>query len=474
MLFSSPDFFVFFAAYLGLHLAVPRQLRIYLIILGSTIFYAWWKPEYIWLPYLLMGIAYGGGRLVERVRDPAARWRCVLGAIAALCIPLLVYKYADFISRDVVGPLLGVHPPLLNVPLPLGVSFMTFTLAAYLLDVYNEKFPANRAPTTILGYVLFFPHLIAGPILRPYELVPQLEWPIIARRAHFTISLAIFTLGLVKKLVFADQIADVVTHAYGQVAPPDALQAILAILGFAVQIYCDFSGYTDMAIGLAGMLGVRLPGNFRQPYAATSISDLWRRWHMTLTRFLGDYVYTPISLSMMRHAVRTRAGKWPTFLLTVALPLNITFLVSGIWHGAGWNFIMFGAITGLAMSVEFAWRRGGMPPVPNAAAWLLTMVTFLVSISFFRANSLGKAADVILAPFLGNWAEIAPFARHNLFPILLIAIFAVFHRFDDYRRIRVAVRRGRSELTWVAIALGWVLAIAVSQGSSGKFVYFDF
>ncbi|MCC7046054.1 MAG: MBOAT family protein [Alphaproteobacteria bacterium] len=426
------------------------------------------------MPFLLMGIAYGGGRLVDRAREPVIRWRYALGAIALLCIPLLVYKYTDFISRDVVGPLLGVHPPLLNVPLPLGVSFMTFTLAAYLMDVYNGKFPPDRAPTTILGYVLFFPHLIAGPILRPYELVPQLERPISARRAHFTVSLAIFTLGLVKKLVFADQIADIVTQVFGQAGSPDAPQAILAIIGFAVQIYCDFSGYTDMAIGLAGMLGVRLPGNFRQPYTARSISDLWRRWHMTLTRFLTDYIYTPISLATMRYAVRTRAGKWPTFLLTVALPLNITFLVSGIWHGAGWNFIMFGAITGLAMSVEFAWRRARMPQLPDTVAWMLTMMTFLASICFFRAGSLGKAADVMLAPFLQDWAEVAPFAQRNLFPILLIAVFAAFHRFDDYRRIRVVVRRARSELTWVAIALGWVLAITVSQGSSGKFVYFDF
>jgi alginate O-acetyltransferase complex protein AlgI len=241
-----------------------------------------------------------------------------------------------------------------------------------------------------------------------------------------------------------------------------------------VQVYCDFSGYTDMAIGLAAMLGIRLPNNFRQPFTATTISNLWQRWHMTLTRFLGDYIYLPLSMMLARYAVRHRVGKWPMFLLAVAIPVNITFLVSGIWHGAGWNFIVFGIFTGMAMTVEFSWRRAAMPKLPGIAAWLLTMLAFLISLCFFRARTPEKAVDMMVASVAGSWSGPELFLAQNIFPILLIVVFAACHRFDDHRLVRLAVRRMRPEFVWATILFGWIIAISVSQGSSGAFVYFDF
>jgi D-alanyl-lipoteichoic acid acyltransferase DltB (MBOAT superfamily) len=229
-----------------------------------------------------------------------------------------------------------------------------------------------------------------------------------------------------------------------------------------------------MAIGLAAMLGIRLPNNFRQPFTATSISGLWQRWHMTLTRFLGDYIYLPLSMTLARVAVHRRAGKWLMFLLAVVVPVNITFLVSGIWHGAGWNFIAFGIFTGLAMTVEFSWRRARMPELPKAAAWFLTVLAFLVSLCFFRARTPGMAIDMMVASVTGSWSGVEPFLTQNVFPILLIVVFAACHRFDDHRLVRLAVRRLRTEFVWAAILFGWIIAIAVSQGSSGTFVYFDF
>lgn len=474
MIFSTPVFFAFFVVYFGLHFSIPRQHRLGLIIVGSTIFYAWWKLEYVWIPFVLMAVAYLGGRWIDGAADPAARWRHTAIAIAVLLVPLAVFKYTDFVYRDVFGPFFGVRDGILNVPLPLGISFISFTLTAYLVDIYREVFSSKHWPKTILAYVLFFPHLIAGPILRPFELIPQLEQPRAATLRGFVAPLAIFTLGLVKKLVFADQLAPMVTATYAQDATTSALAALLAIIGFAVQVYCDFSGYTDMAIGLAAMLGIRLPNNFRQPFTATSISGLWQRWHMTLTRFLGDYVYLPVSMALARVAVHRRAGKWQMFLLAVVIPVNITFLVSGIWHGAGWNFIAFGVFTGLAMTVEFSWRRAKMPELPNAAAWFLTVLAFLVSLCFFRARTPGKAIDMMVASVTGSWSGVEPFLAQNVFPILLIVVFAAFHRFDDHRLVRLAVRRLRGEFVWAAILFGWVIAIAVSQGSSGDFVYFDF
>ena len=312
MLFSSPAFFLFFLAYVCFHLVIPARYRVYLIIGGSTIFYAWWRLEYTWLPYELMATAYGGVLWMERAPSQAQRKQRATLAVILLFLPLLVFKYTNFVYRDVLGPVFGWGGSLLNLPLPLGVSFVTFTLTAFIIDSYTRKFSVVPRAPTVLAYVLFFPHLIAGPILRPNELVPQLEHPRRLPLRRVAVPIAIFTMGLIKKLVFADPIAETVDAVYlqtgGTVTGPAAL---LAIYGFSVQIYCDFSGYTDMAIGLALLLGVRLPNNFLHPYTATSIIDFWRHWHITLSSWLRDYLYIPLGgsrygrLRQLRNVVMT-------------------------------------------------------------------------------------------------------------------------------------------------------------------------
>ena len=336
MLFSSPIFFAFFAVYFLLHLITPRPARILLIIIGSTVFYAWWKISYVWLPYLLMAIAYLGVVWIEAAVDAAQRKRRLLLTIVALFVPLAFFKYTDFIYRDVLGPVFGWHDSVLNLPLPLGVSFVTFTLTAYVVDIYSGKFAGKVSLSTLTGYVLFFPHLIAGPILRPIELIPQLWRPRAALSAHFYAGLAIFTVGLVKKLVFADQIGTVVDAAY-RADVVNAPTAWLAIYGFSMQIYCDFSGYTDMAIGLALIIGVRLPNNFLRPYGAMSLIDFWRRWHITLSFWLRDYLYIPLG--------GNRSGRLRTYLNMI-----ITMTLGGLWHGASWTFVIWGLLHGLGVA----------------------------------------------------------------------------------------------------------------------------
>ena len=295
MLFSSPQFFAFLLVYVLLHLLVPARWRVYLIICGSTIFYASWRVEYVWLPYLLMAIAYGGVVWMTTTDRARERRRRMVATVSLLFVPLLVFKYTNFFYRELIGPAFGRHADLFHLPLPLGVSFITFTLTAYVVDIYRTRFPAGARPSTVLAYVLFFPHLIAGPILRPHELLPQLEQSTRARLRRVSIPIAIFTVGLVKKLVFADQIAEGVDAVYGHgAAALSGPAAMLAIYGFSAQIYCDFSGYTDMAIAVALLLGVRLPNNFLRPYTASSIVDFWRRWHITLSFWLRDYLYIPL------------------------------------------------------------------------------------------------------------------------------------------------------------------------------------
>ena len=295
MLFSSQIFFIFFLIYFVAHLLTPKFFRLYLIIIGSSFFYAWWKIEYFWIPYFLMAIAYFGGQWISNQSNQYARKYRLIFIITLLFIPLLTYKYINFIYHDILGVFFYTKDNLFGSSLPLGVSFITFTLTAYLMDIYRKRYPSNKPILVVLAYVLFFPHLIAGPILHPKELIPQLENPRSFVITRTLVPLTIFSIGLFKKLVFADQIANLVVNPiYAQSFSPSGPEALLAIIGFAVQIFCDFSGYTDMAIALALLLGVKLPNNFERPYTATSISQLWSRWHITLTHFLMEYIFTPL------------------------------------------------------------------------------------------------------------------------------------------------------------------------------------
>ncbi|WP_445367066.1 MBOAT family O-acyltransferase [Methylomonas sp. BW4-1] len=465
MLFSSPIFFVFFSVYFLLHFIIPKQFRIYLIILGSTIFYGWWRIEYIWLPYLLTAIAYLGVIWMNGAVNPVARKRRAVACVIGLFLPLVFYKYTDFFFRELIGPFIGMQDNLLNLPLPLGLSFVTFTLTAYVVDIYKGKFPARSSASAVLAYVLFFPHLIAGPILRPSELLPQLERQRMATLRRFTVPLAIFSLGLVKKLVFADQVGFAVNDVYNQNGTLGVLDALLAIYGFSVQIYCDFSGYTDMAIGLALAIGIRLPNNFRRPYAARSLSDLWGRWHITLSFWFRDYLFQPLG--------GYRRGRFKA-----VRNILITMLLSGLWHGANWTFLIWGLLHGIGISVNYllrpALRRLPSGKMPDWIGVLLTFHFFAFAAVFFRSPTIAKALDIWAAPFIGGWGGIDSFANNNVFPLLLILVFFALHRFDDIRRIKIVVHYAQPEFIWIALAFCWLVAITISQGNTAAFIYFDF
>lgn len=464
MLFSSPVFFVFFCVYFLLHFLIPKQFRIYLIILGSTIFYSWWRFEYIWVPYLLATIAYLGAIWMNAAASLIARKRRAVWTVICLFLPLLFFKYTDFFFRELIGPLTGKHYNLLNLPLPLGVSFVTFTLTAYVIDIYKGKFPATSSASLVLAYVFFFPHLIAGPILRPNELLPQLKRQRIATLRRFTVPLAIFSLGLVKKLVFADQVGSVVDKVYSFSGAPGALDALLAIYGFSVQIYCDFSGYTDMAIGLALAVGIHLPNNFRQPYAAHSLSDLWGRWHITLSFWFRDYVFKPLG--------GYRRGRFNAIRNVL-----ITMLLSGLWHGANWTFLIWGLLHGIGLSVNYLLKPVFHRLRFNLPNWVNVLLTFhfwaFVAV-FFRSPTIAKALEIWIAPFIGSWHETTLFVSKNIYPLLLIIVFFTLHRFDDIRRIKIAAHYVRPEFMWPALALSWIAAVVLSHDNAAAFIYFDF
>ena len=451
MLFSSPVFFVFFAVYYAAHrLLQQSRWQIWLVVVGGAVFYAWWLPAYLPIPILLTTVGFFGALWVM-AKTPASSARLV-GALVMLVLPLLVFKYTNFIAAQ-----LGVTAKIVDLPLPLGISFITFTLIAYVVDVAKGQFPVERRFSMLAGYVLFFPHLIAGPILRPHELLPQLHR---VRKLKALPGVAIFSFGLFKKLVVADQIAIAIDPIFADPAAHSALAAWLAIYGFAVQIYCDFSGYTDMAVGLAILLGVKLPTNFRQPYAAVSIVDFWRRWHITLSHWLRDYLYIPMGGN--RFGRMRRAGA-----------VLATMIIGGLWHGANWTFVIWGVMHGVAVAAVQILGKNQL----RLPRWLGISLTFhFVALAwvFFRAKDLQTALALLGQAFSGSLNDVAGFLTRNAFVVLLIVASLALHRLDDHGRVRAMTRYWPLPVVLAVLFMVWLLAMTISAGSSAAFIYFDF
>jgi alginate O-acetyltransferase complex protein AlgI len=469
MLFSELPFFIFFIGYFALHLVIPPRFRIWLIIVGSTIFYGWWRVDYAWLPFAMTAIAWTGVWFITRTSEPKQRKLRLIATICVLFAPLAIVKYAYFLTHDVLGLLPVTARTLgdvsfLKFALPLGISFVTFTLTAYVVDTYTGLYKGDSRFSTLLGYVLFFPHLIAGPILRPNELMSQLRDKRRALDARFALGIALFTLGLVKKLIFADTIGEVVDSVFRPGAVASGGEYLLAIYGFSMQIYCDFSGYTDMAIGLAYLLRIRLPTNFNRPYISASPVEFWRRWHITLSHWLRDYLYIPLGGNRLGQA-RQVAN------------LMITMVLGGLWHGANWSFLIWGFIHGVGLTashlLKAPMRRAGVV-VPHWLAVLLTFHFVTIAWIFFRAPDLAIVHQVATGPFTAPWGNIGDFVSRNMFALLLLAIFYATHRYDRHARLRLMLRSANMGVVSAVIICMWILAITLRQGSSSKFIYFDF
>jgi alginate O-acetyltransferase complex protein AlgI len=469
MIFTSPPFFLFFAIYLLLYLLVPVRWRLTLIILASTFFYGYWNPWHVWIPYLLIVLAFLGTLWIEQARETPYHFRRVAIVVCFLLTPLAIVKYTNFFYQDVLGLFLGVQGRLVDWQLPLGISFITFTIIAYVVDVYRGLYPLEKRLALPCGLVLFFPHLIAGPILRPNDLLPQMHSPRPARPAfgvRVVFGLAIFSIGLLKKLVFADTLSEAVSTVFeGDKAALSAADYLLAWYGFTLQIYCDFSGYTDMAIGLAIMLGVRLPQNFQHPYSAASIIEFWRRWHITLSRWLRDYIYIPLGGNRSGRALQIRN-------------IMVTMGLGGLWHGASWTLVLWGVWHGLGISFAHLLGRSSLGRrFLSLPQWLRVFITFhFVCIGFilFRAPDLATAWRVMTGPFVAPVGDLGSFVAIHVFQLILLIIFFATHPWDTHRNIRRITRALAPSLYWPIILLIWLFALAISQNPSSKFIYFDF
>lgn len=464
MLFSQPQFFAFFAGYLLLHFMIPARFRLFLVIGGGAVFYAWWRPDYLWIPVLLTALAFTGVLWMEKAEPQSKKARLIV-VLTLLLAPLLVVKYSYFLATN-LGAAAGMTDPetdfaILKFGLPLGISFITFTAIAYVVDVFRRRFAPERNVGVVLAYVMFFPHLVAGPILRPHELIPQLKQLRAALGARFLTGAGIFTLGLFKKLAIADQLAGVVDPVFNSAgADISALAYLLAIYGFSVQIYCDFSGYTDMAIGLAYILRIRLPTNFLRPYSSTSITEFWRRWHITLSHWLRDYLYIPLGGNRLGSHRRN-------------LNLMITMALGGLWHGANWTFLVWGLLHGSALVVSHSLKRFSIR-IPKWIAILFTFHFVTIAWVFFRAADFSTAIRVLEGPFAGGWGSFLSDAQANAFMLAILGFFFLTHHLDRHARIRLGLQRVSWAIAVPIMAFFWIAAFALSQGNSAKFIYFDF
>jgi alginate O-acetyltransferase complex protein AlgI len=390
MLFNS-DLFLFaflpltYALFIAAR-AVSSSAAGLVLALASCIFYAAWQAEFLALLLASATGNYCAGRLIGSLRRKEAR----LGAVTlAICVAtnlalLGYYKYAGFLGENV-----GLGHGWGSAVLPLGISFFTFTQIAYLVDVWKQP-QEERDPLRYLLFVTVFPHLIAGPILHHREMIPQFGFSSGNRNlsADLLEGFTLFVLGLFKKVMIADSIAPYSALAFGP-TQLNAFDAWAGALAFTLQLYFDFSGYSDMAIGLARMFGMRFPLNFDSPYKATSIVDFWRRWHITLSRFLRDYLYIPLGGS------RSGAGHYANLL--------ITMLLGGLWHGAGWTFVIWGGLHGCFLVVNHSWRkfRDSVPALRSSlpgGGIVGRMITFLcvtVAWVFFRASDMREAVGVL-------------------------------------------------------------------------------
>jgi alginate O-acetyltransferase complex protein AlgI len=430
MLFNSYTFiFVFLPAVLAgcfifAKLWSARAAQLWLIA-ASLYFYASWNLVYF--PLLLFSIFcnYSIAKLITNSANPARRRFLLLFAVAINLSTLAYYKYANFFVSS-LDTLTGANFSFSAILLPLGISFYTFQQLTLLADMKNRRPDQPLRFHHFLLFVIFFPHLIAGPIVHHREMMPQFEtadyrfrWP------NLAVGISLFVMGLFKKVVMADGIATYVSPLYGNAAAGHRLTffyAWAAALGFLLQLYFDFSGYSEMALGLARMVGIKLPINFNSPLKATSITEHWSRWHMTLTRFLTEYVNRPLMTWFARK--RKRSGKTgiggPEIRLgalinIIVFPSLITMFLAGLWHGAGYQFLVWGTFHGVYISINQAWRllvsthvknRVRYDTIMGPLGFLMTLVAVVVAIPFFRSDSIETALNVFSGLFCLNGAAL--------------------------------------------------------------------
>ena len=452
----------FFAIILAVYYILPHKFRWGLLLLASVVFYA----SADWKMLALIGgsivVSYIAGLKIEQAENEKQKKVWMAGCIILLVAILMLFKYFGFFA-DVVGNMLGATSFVFNLVMPLGISYYTFKIISYLVDIYKGKIDAEKHFGYYALYVSFFPQILCGPIERADHFIPQLKYGCKFEDKLAAEGLERIIIGLFKKLAIADRLALYVGTVFDAPTAYPGLASIIAVAFYTIQIYCDFSGYSDMAIGMAQMLGIRTRENFNYPYFSRSIKEFWSRWHISLSSWLRDYIYIPLG--------GNRKGKMRKHLNTLAV-----FLVSGIWHGSSLSFVFWGALHGL-------WNMISTPKKDDDPVWkqilqvLVTILGVAFTWIFFRAKDLATAFTMIKHMILGFGlsidqitASLLPFTGDNTCAayFLIICLLILFQAVFEWRRTR---GKGTS-YGWIAAMLAMTLLLG--QFGSSSFLYGQF
>jgi alginate O-acetyltransferase complex protein AlgI len=474
MLFPTIDFAIFFAVAFTANWLLNPYPRLWKLAMlaASYVFYSWWDWRFVFLLAAVTVTAHVGGTAVNHFQDERRRRIAMVASVGVLLGILGWFKYYGFVAVNVDNlfhTLCSGHLlPLLQVTLPVGISFFTFMALSYVIDIYRRKLEPARA-IDVAVYLSFFPHLVAGPIVRGEELLPQIRRKRDPAEIDFGRAAWLVAAGLFKKVVISSYVdSAIVTPVFSAPHQHSALEILFAAYGYAVEIYADFSGYTDIAIGLAMLLGFRFPQNFDAPYTARNLQDFWRRWHMTLSRWLRDYLYIPLGGG--------RGSRW-----TVARNIMITMVLGGLWHGAAWTFVAWGAIHGSGQVVGHLRRSNrvarGLDPVPDGTLRVVVqrVITFhIVCLGwiFFNADSFSTATTLIGRLFTA-WGR-APLVT----PLVVITIVGTVALQYLPRNLGGRAQREFARQPWAVqgAILGVVLLGITTLGPQGvaPFIYYRF
>lgn len=470
MLFNSFAFLIFAPLFLLAYFLVPRKLQMPVTLGASLFFYMYWEPEYIVLILFCAAVNYFGAIQIAkqetRARKLTILWICTLLNLSVIFLFKYVNFFGDtfaFLASSAGSSFSFTH---LDLILPVGISFYTFHTLAYTIDVYRDETPVERDPIILLLYVVFWPMLLAGPIERSNHLIPQFKVHHKFSLDDTLIGLNRIVLGIFKKIVVADRLAAYVNTVYADVPNQSALNLAVAMFFFTIQIYCDFSGYCDVALGVARIMGFDLFENFNRPYTARSISQFWDRWHMSLSRWFRDYVYIPLGGSRVSKPVHYRN-------------VMITFLVSGLWHGANWTFVFWGGLHGVLLVIENMFKKVKINPFSSGPGhWLaltlnhlIMLIVITITWVFFRAGSLSDAFLILTRGLdISSWHyDVSLFIGKGpitfMLSVLVVGLLAMTYLLPKDMKLKHSL---------AFQLVGTVIIILLGKSGSSEFIYFQF
>ena len=485
MIFNSIDFLIFFCIAFTLYFFIPQKYKWAFLLTVSLVFYGWWNPYYLSL--LIVPVIFVYFISISLYKTKSKRKRktlLILGLLVSLA-GLLVYKYTNFIGGSLysLGALFITdlkYKPL-NLLLPIGISFYTFKLVSYLVDVYNEKLPAEKHAGYFALYVSFFPQLLMGPIDRAVNLLPELKKKVTFDMDRIVSGFQLVVYGLFKKMVIADRLAIFVNEVFRD-PENQGIHLVFGAYFYAFQIYCDFSGYSDIAIGLARMLGFKTMDNFDFPYFSKSLTQFWNKWHISLSTWLRDYLFLPIAYAVMRPIKTATLYKIKAETWGYVIGMFITMFLGGLWHGAGWTFVIWGTLHGLYLTAGYITKKTRKRWIKiiklNKRPWLRSFISIFITFNlvslawiFFRAESFEKAVTYIKN--LGFHAGVSG-SVHLYFDLILLVLFIIMEIMYKNRESLRFTRKIPAAIKIAGFTLFICLIIIFAVDTSNEFIYLRF